>query len=331
MLTVETILSRLSQHVPVAVQEIALPIVLDGEPTSLAEFVERMQQAGLPLVFDGKSLLVHPDASLPLTRWLQLPTETTDVRMVHGKSVAVKILKCMWISSTQTELVQQPAPAIGEFSVITSEYQSGGRGRLGRQWLQSIASGIALSVSYTFADKVELPPLGLAIAVELASMLRTRFSLDIRLKWPNDLLLDERKCAGILLESRQVEGRENVVIGIGVNTHLTAKDAREISSLGGQRPAGALMNLPVTRTELLMMVIDTLLSVLVDYRSFEPFINKFDQLDVLKHTQVCWQQRERTVKGEALGVNSDGSLNVRTERTVERVYAGDIDRYVAVA
>src|SRR5206468_4801091 len=106
-----------------------------------------------------------------------------------------------------------------EGTVLVAESQTAGRGRLGRSWLSPPRAGIAVSVllrprSATAARQNWLP---LLTGVALVEVVRRVSEVDAVLKWPNDLLIDGRKCAGILAEAVPDHG---VVIGIGLNTTL---------------------------------------------------------------------------------------------------------------
>ena len=113
-------------------------------------------------------------------------------------------------------LARQGAP---EGLVLVAERQTAGRGRLGRVWESPARAGIAVSVLVRPAgiDPSRYGWLPLLAGVAVAEAVRRIAEVDAALKWPNDLLVDERKCAGILAESVPPDG---VVVGIGLNTTL---------------------------------------------------------------------------------------------------------------
>jgi BirA family biotin operon repressor/biotin-[acetyl-CoA-carboxylase] ligase len=102
-----------------------------------------------------------------------------------------------------------------------AEYQTAGRGRQGRKWVSPYASGISLSIKYRYTTMVDsLAGLNIALAVTVGRVLWDLGAQEVGLKWPNDVLWQGRKLAGLLLESR---GKE-VVIGIGLNVKMPSTD-----------------------------------------------------------------------------------------------------------
>ncbi len=103
-----------------------------------------------------------------------------------------------------------------------AEYQTAGRGRRGRRWSTPLGAGLCLSVGWQFADApAELSALTLAVGVVVRRALARVAGVEIALKWPNDLVWDERKLGGILLElTAEGQGGCHVVAGIGINVAL---------------------------------------------------------------------------------------------------------------
>lgn len=124
--------------------------------------------------------------------------------------------------STNADLVALACEGAAEGVVLVAERQTAGRGRLGRVWQSPPRAGIAVSVL--------LRPSGVPVArygwlpllagVALAETVRRVSEVDAYLKWPNDLLVDGRKVAGILAESVPGTDEPAVVLGIGLNTSL---------------------------------------------------------------------------------------------------------------
>ncbi len=125
-------------------------------------------------------------------------------------------------ASTNADLVAAARGGSPQGQVLVAEQQTAGRGRLGRVWQSPPRAGIAMSVL--------LRPAGVAVqrygwlpllaGVALVEAVRQLAQLDAVLKWPNDLLIDERKCAGILTEATPTDTGTAVVVGIGLNTTL---------------------------------------------------------------------------------------------------------------
>lgn len=106
--------------------------------------------------------------------------------------------------------------------VVIAEYQTGGRGRRGRQWWSPPAAGLCFSLGWRFeCGMMRLGALSLVVGLAAASALRDACGLDISLKWPNDLIHGGRKLGGCLVEiGGHADGPCDAVIGIGINAHL---------------------------------------------------------------------------------------------------------------
>jgi BirA family biotin operon repressor/biotin-[acetyl-CoA-carboxylase] ligase len=125
-------------------------------------------------------------------------------------------------ASTNDEAAAWARAGAPEGAVVIADAQTRGRGRMGRVWHSP--PGAALYFSTVLRPKLplqKLPPLTLAVGVAVAEAVAS-FGREPRLKWPNDLLLDGKKVAGILTESATQGGRlEHVIVGIGVNLQVT--------------------------------------------------------------------------------------------------------------
>ncbi|MER6943358.1 biotin--[acetyl-CoA-carboxylase] ligase [Nonomuraea sp. NPDC000554] len=119
--------------------------------------------------------------------------------------------------STNADLAEAARAGAAQGAVLVAEAQSAGRGRLGRTWAAPPRSGITFSVLLTPSVPMAAQGwLSLLFGVAAASAVRRLAEVDVRLKWPNDLLIGERKLAGVLAE--RVE--HAVVIGMGLNVTL---------------------------------------------------------------------------------------------------------------
>lgn len=110
-------------------------------------------------------------------------------------------------------------------AMILAEEQYAGRGRNQRTWSSPAGKGIYATTLLTRSAR-DLPLIPLEMANILASFLREQFGIDARLKWPNDILADGRKIAGILIEARVQEDRAFLIIGTGVNVEPVADEDR---------------------------------------------------------------------------------------------------------
>lgn len=123
--------------------------------------------------------------------------------------------------STNADVAAAAREGAAEGLVVTAEHQHAGRGRLTRQWSAPARSGLAVSVLLrpTF-PRSRWGWLPLLVGVAVAAPLRRTSELDLRLKWPNDVLVGDRKLAGVLAEVVD----DAVVVGVGLNVSLRADE-----------------------------------------------------------------------------------------------------------
>ena len=125
--------------------------------------------------------------------------------------------------STNADAARAARSGAPEGLVVTAEHQTAGRGRLGREWQAPPRSGLAVSVLLrpTGIPSLAWPWLPLLTGVAVASAVADTAGLVAGLKWPNDVLVEERKLAGILVERVETATTPAAVIGIGINVDLT--------------------------------------------------------------------------------------------------------------
>jgi len=147
------------------------------------------------------------------------------------------------LDSTNAEALRLAAAGATAGTVVVADTQSAGRGRLDRTWWSEPGSALLASwILRPSLDPERLPLLALLAGVAAARATSVAGSVGVRLKWPNDLVVDDRKLGGILSES---DGRGAVVIGVGVNVRQTefppdiAAIATSVVASGGRAPARA--------------------------------------------------------------------------------------------
>ncbi|MDT8990157.1 biotin--[acetyl-CoA-carboxylase] ligase [Curvibacter sp. APW13] len=220
------------------------------------------------------------------------------------------------IDSTNTELMRRARAGRCEPVLLVAERQVQGRGRLGRQW-DSVAAqqGAAL----TFSLGLELTPadwsgLSLAVGLGVAEALHP----EIRIKWPNDLLWQGRKLAGILIETATVGTQRYAVVGVGINVEPRSGD--------GLRTAPAwLQELRAdwSAAEALKMVVPLLVRRLQTCcaEGFGPLRAPYHARDALYGQEVLCSDG---VTGQARGVDAQGALLVMTPQGLQKINSSEV-------
>lgn len=207
-----------------------------------------------------------------------------------------------------------------------AEYQSAGRGRKKRPWASPFGSNIYFSVSHAITTpRAPLGTLSLAIGVALAERLHAMGVTGVGLKWPNDLLVDGAKLAGILIEHRgEAGGQARAVVGVGLNVAMQTQQAQAIEQ-PWVRLADCVDDLP-DRNELAGRALDAVLDTLrvFETHGFEPFQKRWQPFDVTRDRAVMIGDGQHQRYGIARGIGSDGALRVEFREGVEPVYAGDV-------
>lgn len=211
-----------------------------------------------------------------------------------------------------------------------AEHQTAGRGRRGRNWLSPFGANLYLSLAWAFAVlPPHFPALGLAAGVAVARTLERCGIASVGLKWPNDLQVAGRKLGGLLLEmSGEPPGPCRVIIGLGLNCRMPANVVPDQPWIDLQNIAGGNAT---GRNQLAAAVLDEWLALLPVFaeRGFAPFRAAWDKRDVLRGQQVLLRLPDKRIVGEALGVEADGALRLRTASGVQRFYSGDVSVRIA--
>ena len=208
--------------------------------------------------------------------------------------------------------------------VCLAEHQDAGRGRMGRRWVSPFAANVYLSAALRCDRGVAaLEGLGLAVGVAVAECL-LEFGAPVKLKWPNDIVSDAGKLAGVLLEvAGEWEGRCELVAGVGLNVRMTESMAGDID-----QPWAALAQLapaPVARNALAAALANALLPLLHGYaeRGLEGYRERWLTLDALRGRRVAVRAGGHRLIGTARGIDASGALLLDTADGRRAVHGGE--------
>ena len=221
------------------------------------------------------------------------------------------------IASTNTELMRRARAGLLEPVLLVAEQQTAGRGRLGRSWTSRAGDSLTFSLGMPLAPH-DWSGLSLAVGVGLAESLDPR----VRLKWPNDLWLDDRKLAGILIETASFgEGRDArryAVVGVGIN--IAPREAAGLST----PPAWLHEVLPgITAGEALQRIASPLVQAVQAFETFgfAPFQARFNARDALRDRAVVLSDG---TAGTAHGTTERGALLVHTAAGMTPVTSSEV-------
>jgi BirA family biotin operon repressor/biotin-[acetyl-CoA-carboxylase] ligase len=235
------------------------------------------------------------------------------------------------VDSTNRHVAERAAHTPGTTHVCVAEVQNAGRGRRGRSWVAPFGSGICMSMGWQF---VEAPPtfsaLSLAVGVAAVNALRRRGVEGVGLKWPNDLIWQQRKLGGILIEMRgESAGPAQVVIGIGINVHMPVAVRLTLA----EQQAALIADLheimrerTPTRNALVATLVEEIVKMLQTFseHGFEPFLDQWRRLDTLADASVRVITGTETTFGRARGVDLNGTLLVDVDGQLRGFASGEV-------
>lgn len=314
------LLNLLAQQPRTCLQLVGL---LGLDQTRLSDRLEALQQAGVALTLDTRG------------RWSFNPQRRLlDASIIRGAVHPtlwhqVNQLDIGWsVDSTNTALLDRSVPDTG-INIFLAEHQVEGRGRRGRRWASPIATNIYASVSCVLSGSHDrLVGLSIAVGVAVAKALRHMLpSVATMLKWPNDIVVADKKLGGILIESRRyAPNRIHAVVGIGINTYLPPLMATEI-----EQPWTDLETLTgriIDRNQLIGCILNRLISAFQTYeiQGIFPFIHQFEPFDNLRGRDISVKMTgEGTlIFAAACGIAEDGGLRINVSGVERVVHSGEV-------
>lgn len=237
------------------------------------------------------------------------------------------VLSCT--QSTNTDLLELSRDSDINGRVRTAEVQTGGRGRRGRQWVSPFAKNVALSVGISIdRSTTEIGSISLAIGLMVAQVLDGLEIEDVSLKWPNDILIDQRKVGGILIELADAQRPASLVVGIGMNVN----DAPGVEVTGSYRATRIVdHSASCSRNSLVAHLINAVHDAIRRFEDFgfEPFKEGWKRRDFLRGRNILLAGSEPSISGIGAGIDDEGAYLIKTSTGVERAIGGELSLRIA--
>ena len=209
--------------------------------------------------------------------------------------------------------------------VCIAEAQTQGRGRHGRTWISPYGASLYLSMYWSFAGGYQsISGLSLVMGIAIAKALTQYQVTDVKLKWPNDVYIDHKKIAGVLIE---VEGQLGTscdcVIGIGLNVDLPK------SKMDIDQPWTDLTQAtgsPVDRNRLAATLINSLVEHIKIFESsgLAPFVEQWQPLDVYHNKHIKLLMGKTEIEGICKGIDANGAILLETNGMTKAFHGGEI-------
>ncbi|HRG17168.1 MAG TPA: bifunctional biotin--[acetyl-CoA-carboxylase] ligase/biotin operon repressor BirA [Pseudomonadota bacterium] len=238
---------------------------------------------------------------------------------------ALRELRIVPVLDSTNAALRAEAAHLASGSLLLAEAQTAGRGRRGRAWASPFAAGFLGSLFWRFERGLaDLGGLSLAVGIALAEAWRAH-GLDVRVKWPNDLWVDGRKLAGLLIEAGgEFHGPSHVVVGLGLNIALPAslRDTLDqpVTDLTAHIAA------PMSRNSAVAVCIDALFAALAEFErsGFGGFVARWEDVDALAGAAVTVHEAQGAWSGIARGIDDRGRLQVEVDGRLRCVDAGEV-------
>ena len=267
----------------------------------------------------GYRLIRVPDSLIPSEiRW-----------KLKAKILGREILSYKKVDSTNTVAYGLAKDGMKEGAVVIADEQSKGKGRQGRNWMSPSGGGIYLScILRPSIAPNEIAKITLLAAVAVAKSVREVSGLSAMIKWPNDILINNKKICGILTEMKAEQDRVDfIILGIGINANTKAKSLPKGASSLKEELRHMGIAAEVSRIELVKKILETIDAEYCRLKKegFDHIIEEWKHLSSMLGSRVKVVLPNRSFEGQAHDIDPDGALVVRLDSGIlERISSGDI-------
>ncbi len=288
--------------------------------TAVAGHISQLSDWGLD-VFKVKGKGYRLERGFPLLSADQIKKHlgTTKHAVIDVESV---------LPSTNTEMKKRIANArhdLADGDVVFAEVQTAGRGRHGRTWLAPVGGSLTFSMYWSFPDGYQsMAGLSLLVGLAVCDALKEFGVNDAELKWPNDIYLQGKKLAGVLIEVEgQIGATAHCVIGVGLNVCMpdnqydVGQPHSDLATFLGHTP---------DRNVLAAQIIKSLWTLLPKFtqQGFTPFVPHWEALDLYADKRIVLQMGDKRFSGIDRGVDASGALLVETQDGITRFHGGEV-------
>lgn len=252
------------------------------------------------------------------------PIQLLDSEFIRGQISDDSVTVLPVIDSTNQYLMDRIA-TLRSGDACIAEYQQAGRGRRGRKWFSPFGANLYLSMYW----RLEQGPaaaigLSLVIGIVMAEVLQSLGAQDVRVKWPNDLYLNDRKLAGILVELTGKTGdAAQIVIGAGINLAMRRVES-DIVNQGwiNLQEAG----IAIDRNTLAVRLINELRAALrlFEQEGLAPYLSRWEKLDNFINRPVKLIIGDKEIYGISRGIGSQGALLLEQNGEIKPWVGGEI-------
>ncbi len=230
--------------------------------------------------------------------------------------------KCISTQDIALMLAEQGAR---EGTIVLAEEMTGGRGRMGRKWY-ALRGGLWFTLILRPRMVRDVQLLSLAIGLGLVKGIKEHLGIETGLKWPNDVLYDGRKLAGILIEGK-IESNyiKYILVGVGLNVNNEIPVELRHTAISLKEIKGRnIPRIPLLRS--ILIQIDRYYAILSRRKGEEEILSEWKRHSVtIGKTVKAITIDGKIIVGKAVDVDKSGALIIQTSYGIEKIYAGDIE------
>lgn len=293
--------------------------------------LKTLKQTGRVALADWPSDFITPDQLGLLTRGPFISTPDS-VRLYDERYLAAQLRQIDpttnlrlfdVVDSTNTSMARDAQTRSLESPIYLAEFQTAGRGRRGRAWVGDFGRNVAMTIGYSPQRQLaELGGLSCVVGLALIQMLE---ALGVRaaLKWPNDVWVQDRKLAGILVELVQTSKGAFAVIGIGLNVDLSPEQMEMIDQ---EVTCLRSLDVVISREDLVVAIYENVRANvdLFVQEGFDRFIPAFNAVHRLQDSPAVLLAGRLTREGVVRGVDQDGALLFEESGVICRITGGEV-------
>lgn len=255
---------------------------------------------------------------------LQQPLQLLNADIIHHQLDAGSVVVMPVIDSTNQYLLDR-LDSLTSGDVCIAEYQHAGRGRRGRQWLSPFGANLYLSMYWCLPQgPAASVGLSLVVGIAIARVLHQAGAEQVKVKWPNDLYLHDRKLAGILVELTGKTGdAAQLVIGAGINLMMSDNAGKRLDQKWiNLQQAGVTID----RNALAVQLIRALRTALLQFQQqgLAAFISHWAELDNFIHRPVKLLIGDQEICGISRGIDNQGALLLEQNGIITTWVGGEI-------
>ena len=229
------------------------------------------------------------------------------------------------IESTNSFLTNSPYTTKSQLC-ITRE-QTKGRGQHGRDWVSQKDGSIIFSLRKSFAEDTNVNGLSLVVGMAIIKSIEVECQLeDLKIKWPNDVYFGEKKLAGILMENSFNNGRQYVLIGVGVNYQLRERIDIDTPWTDLSKIVKRLPDLQKLTASLINNIL--LMSEDFQMNGLSSLLSQWDDYDMLKGINIRSRQSNGQFEGKVDGITNQGALKIITKGGIKELYSSMHIEYI---